>query len=351
MRSDWPSSQSGILRIGLVGKPGAGKSTAARHLQEVYSAVGLCVRIVKLAAPLYDMQNAFYDRLDGRRVQEQDGALLNFFGQHFRNVDPDALINDFAERCTLAYLGNAQVLICDDVRPVDVSKLRDLGFLILGISAPLEMRQARRHSRGDMTLGDENHSTEQGMGDISFDQEIFNDGGLVEFETTISEFAQTMKRQVPRTDLAVSEDLCQYVVPVIQAKLHKYLEPKYREHRHQIASLIIAENGRHYFGLHVEASVGRASSCAENGALSQFCADGHQRAILVASYRLPRPGWTDPPKFVAPCGICRELLTDHTGDPFVIISSGSDINMPRLRSLLPEKYIGTKWAKPVGSDT
>lgn len=355
MLSDWLSARQDMLRIGLIGRPGAGKSSSATILRECYQTLGTAVSKIRLAEPLYDMQEAFYRRLDGRVIEGQDGALLNFFGQHFRLLDPNSLIADFSERCVFAYLGGARVLLCDDVRPVDVPQLRELGFSILGINAPVDLCMMRKQTRGDVILGEGNHQTERGLDAVTLDYEIENTGSLEELRERISRFVESSgacdRFKVPVSPEAAARELCRVVAPVVEAKLHRFLAPRFREHRHQIASLIIAENGRQFFGLHVEATVGRASSCAENGALAQFCADGQKRAILIASYRLPRPGWTDRPRFVAPCGICRELLTDYVGDCDVLISVEGKVRMLKLHTLLPEKYVGTKWAAPATSTT
>ena len=346
MRNGRLADLNGVLKIGLIGKPGAGKSTSADLLLKSYRGLGALPSRVSLGQPLRDMQAAFYERLGSQVVESQDGVLLNFFGGHFRKSDPEFLIRDFEERCIFALLGGSNVLICDDVRPIDVPALKEFGFSIVGIAAPDSLRRSRKRNRADHTVGDEKHITESGLEHIVLDQTVQNAGNLADLQESITKLIDSAGLpdvSQDNVDLR-TQQLCRLVVPIVQTKLHRYLAPRYLEHRHQIASLIVSDSGRQYYGLHVEAMVGRASSCAENSAVSQFCAAGDSRAVLLASFRLPRPGWDDEPRFVPPCGICRELLTDYIDDPFVLLTEGSETQMVPLSSLFPRKYVGTKWS-------
>ncbi len=346
MRRGRLAGLDGVVKIGLIGKPGVGKSTSADLLLNIYRCRGALPLCISLGQPLRDMQAAFYERSGSQAVKAQDGVLLNFFGEHFRRSDPNFLIRDFEERCILALLGGQNVLICDDVRPTDVPALQDFGFSIVGIVAPDTLRRSRKRNRADRMVGDEEHITESGMEHVALDHTVRNAGVLKDLEDALSEVVNTAglpEASQDNADLRMHQ-LCQLVAPIAQTKLHRYLTPRYVEHRHQIASLIVSDSGHQHFGLHIEAMVGRASSCAENSAVSQFCAAGDPRSVLLASLRLPRPGRDEQPRFVPPCGICRELLMDYIGDPFVLLTEGSDTKMTLLSSLFPNKYVGTKWS-------
>ena len=119
----------------------------------------------------------------------------------------------------------------------------------------------------------------------------------------------------------------------------------YTPERHQIAAAIMAKDGTIVRGVHVEAMVGRASTCAEAVALGNAALVGVARSlVLVAAVRNPKPTELDrSPELVWPCGLCREILLDYSPLLHVI---GGRLDAPvvtKLSMLLPNKYIGTKW--------
>jgi hypothetical protein len=152
-----------VQRVALFGLPGAGKSTSAGLLRRTLTEMGRNVEVVKLAAPLYDVQESFYARARTRLAEgQQDGRLLNFLGSHFRRAAPGFLLEDFARRCSAAALAGADVLLCDDARPADLDGLRAQGFTLVRVTAPEELRRDRKAGRGDRTAGRDDHPTELG---------------------------------------------------------------------------------------------------------------------------------------------------------------------------------------------
>ncbi|WNE95501.1 hypothetical protein PS467_09165 [Streptomyces luomodiensis] len=121
----------------------------------------------------------------------------------------------------------------------------------------------------------------------------------------------------------------------------------YRHKRHQIAAGIATASGRKTFGLHIEAMVGRASSCAETAALAQtLILDAEDPVELVVAVRHPAPDEEHMAcRIVPPCGLCRELLSDYAPGALVILPNGADFDLRTLTDLLPAKYVGTKWNK------
>ncbi|MFF4716546.1 hypothetical protein ACFY2V_34900 [Streptomyces eurythermus] len=152
-----------MRKIALHGKPGAGKSTLADMLAQECARAGAPVRKLKLGAPLYDVQALVYT-LAGRPLVDntvQDGPLLNALGSAMRRINPDALIEPFAARVQQAeQLCPQVVLICDDMRAPDAEAVISLGFRLVKVTAPDELRLQRKERRGDLAAGDDEHSTE-----------------------------------------------------------------------------------------------------------------------------------------------------------------------------------------------
>ncbi|MGC4900455.1 hypothetical protein ACLQ2Y_14080 [Micromonospora echinospora] len=173
-------------RVALFGLPGAGKSTTVSLLTPELEAAGLRVSVVKLAQPLYDVQHAFYERLgESLTLGQQDGALLNFLGSHFRRISPDFLVADFARRCESAARSGADVLLCDDARPVDLGPLAASGFRLVKVSAPDALRRSRKAQRGDQSAGRDDHPTELGGESVVPDFELVNEGSLAELSRQV----------------------------------------------------------------------------------------------------------------------------------------------------------------------
>ena len=129
--------QNNIVRVGLYGIPGAGKSTTCSIIEAYCIEKGYKFTRIKLADPLYKAQEAIYT-MAGQKLgdfYEQDGELLNFLGYYFRKINPNSLLDRFAE--TLAekidelVLHNLpiSIIVCDDMRRPDAEFLRRNNFL------------------------------------------------------------------------------------------------------------------------------------------------------------------------------------------------------------------------------
>ncbi|MEV0754969.1 AAA family ATPase [Streptosporangium sp. NPDC050280] len=164
-------------RLALHGLPGAGKSTFARLLTKQLDAAGVTSTIVKVGAPLYELQ-ALIHTVAGRPLLSpavQDGLLLNDLAGHLRRINPTALTDLFAAKVATA--APATVMVCDDMRAPDVDALVALGFLLIEVHAPEDTRRARKQARGDLTTGDEEHPSEAPIGRVPY-YRVANHGGL-----------------------------------------------------------------------------------------------------------------------------------------------------------------------------
>jgi cytidine deaminase len=93
------------------------------------------------------------------------------------------------------------------------------------------------------------------------------------------------------------------------------LDLRARAGRHEVAAALRTRSGAVHRGLHVESSIGRASICAEGGAIAAAAAAGDTEIeTIVAVLRTEDGGW----RVVTPCGLCRELIGDYSPSAEVI---------------------------------
>ena len=147
-------------RLARYGLPGAGKSTFAHHLTKQLEGAGVPSAVVKIGAPLYELQALIYT-VAGRPLLEpaaQDGLLLADLAGHLRGIYPTSLSDLFAAKVAAAPAET--VLVCDDMRVPDVDAVTGLGFLLVEIAAPDPLRRQRKQGRADLSPGDEQRPNE-----------------------------------------------------------------------------------------------------------------------------------------------------------------------------------------------
>jgi cytidine deaminase len=119
------------------------------------------------------------------------------------------------------------------------------------------------------------------------------------------------------------------------------LDERYVQGVHEVAAALRLADGRIVTGLHVEASAGRASVCAESAALSAAILAGSPVVSLVGVLR--RPGGTR--HIIEPCGVCAELLGDHAPDASVWVAASEGFAAVPVAELLP--FRRRRAARPV----
>lgn len=172
------------LRIAVVGLAGAGKSTCATLIEEFARDKGLAYARVKLATPLYDLQEQVYRRAGGSLHEgAQDQVLMEALADAMRRIRPESLADDFAARLAAV---DADLVVNDDLRDphVDALALRGHGFRVLRITCAEELRQERLAGRGDPSRAD--RSTRE-IDLIEPDAVIDNGAGLDTYRSTVHE--------------------------------------------------------------------------------------------------------------------------------------------------------------------
>ena len=117
------------------------------------------------------------------------------------------------------------------------------------------------------------------------------------------------------------------------------LERHYRPFWHTVAAAVCARDGRIWTGIHLGATVGRMSVCAEPIAVGRALLEGDGTIATIVAVRHPKPEETDREMtVVSPCGACRELIVDHCPDASVILREGGALVKVPARLLLPTPY-------------
>ncbi|RIU89390.1 cytidine deaminase [Oceanobacillus picturae] len=119
----------------------------------------------------------------------------------------------------------------------------------------------------------------------------------------------------------------------------KIIEKNYIYGRHHIGSAVRAKSGKVYAAVHLEANVGRIAVCGEAMAMGKSISEGDHEFNTIVAVAHPHPHediekcWV-----VAPCGMCRELISDYGSNTDVIISYNDTLVKCNVMELLPEKY-------------
>jgi cytidine deaminase len=110
--------------------------------------------------------------------------------------------------------------------------------------------------------------------------------------------------------------------------------------KHYVGAALRGPDGSIYTGLNIETNIGRAAVCAEPVAIGSAVSDGVSEFETIVAVRHPAPGEGGEPFVVAPCGVCREMITDFGRDSWVIFPDDHDRpTKARAIDLLPSKYI------------
>ena len=119
----------------------------------------------------------------------------------------------------------------------------------------------------------------------------------------------------------------------------KVIEKNYRYGRHHIGAAVRTTSGNIYAAVHVEANVGRITVCGEAMAIGKSISEGDHEFKAIVAVAHPHPHEDiDNCWVVAPCGMCRELISDYGIQTDVIISYRDVLVKCNVMELLPEKY-------------
>jgi dephospho-CoA kinase len=145
--------------IGVIGKLGSGKTSAANFLIDNYGYTRL-----SLADPIKEIMKEYLDIKDKRDPRYRKTAQM-IGTDWFRSVDPLVWVKYLLKR---AFRAKDRKIICDDVRfENEANSLLNNNWLLLYLDCPLEVRKQRCINRDgvfdDATV---NHPSETGVDDI-----------------------------------------------------------------------------------------------------------------------------------------------------------------------------------------
>jgi cytidine deaminase len=112
---------------------------------------------------------------------------------------------------------------------------------------------------------------------------------------------------------------------------------RFKPNWHVVGAALRTRTGEIVTGIHLEASVGRIAVCAEAIALGRAATELGSTEIdtIVAVYHAVDGAI----RVVAPCGMCRELISDYAPDARVIIPApGDTVCVEQVQKLLPVRY-------------
>ena len=113
----------------------------------------------------------------------------------------------------------------------------------------------------------------------------------------------------------------------------------YKPFWHTVGAALRSRDGRIWTGVHLGATVGRLSICAEAVALGRVIMDGDGTIECAVAVRHPKPDESVRDiAVVSPCGACRENLTDYDPHAMVIVSTPDGLRRVPVRTLLPLPY-------------
>lgn len=112
--------------------------------------------------------------------------------------------------------------------------------------------------------------------------------------------------------------------------------------RHEVATALRTADGQVFTGVHVEGSCRRSSVCAEGVALGTARAgvpSGMPLGVVAVVSVQVKPA--ERFRVIAPCGVCRELISDYSPDARVWVTRPGDdaVVAARALDLLPEKSV------------
>lgn len=100
-----------------------------------------------------------------------------------------------------------------------------------------------------------------------------------------------------------------------------------------VGAALRTRSGCIYDAVHLRAEVGRVGVCAEAVALGKAISEGERNLDAIVAVRFAQDEFT----VISPCGICRELLSDHSEDLTVIVTMDATSAKVAIMDLIPAK--------------
>ncbi len=123
------------------------------------------------------------------------------------------------------------------------------------------------------------------------------------------------------------------------ASAQEIITKRYEWERHHVGAALRTKTGEIFTAVHVEASLGRVTICAEAMVIGKAISEGYKEFDTIVAVRHPDPDNDEREiKVVSPCGMCRELIFDYGKDCKVIVSEAGQLLKVEIAELLPMRY-------------
>lgn len=166
------------MRISFLAPSGYGKTTAINILKKHYELTN-----IRIADPLYELQQNFYKQIQLNIGDKQDGELLQFFGRKVRKESPSYLLEEFRKKVESTDL----IVSNDDCRPFDYEFLKALGFVFIKINS--YTRDREDHTKASLK------SSLEWQEDIPYDYEIDNYKDLISYERVLLNLMEVLENE------------------------------------------------------------------------------------------------------------------------------------------------------------
>jgi hypothetical protein len=170
--------------LAAFGRSGSGKGTFVSFVHAYCAERNLGVARVRLAEPLYQLQQEFRRRAGVSLPPEtQDQVLMEVAATQLRRLNPRALVDRLLSEMDTA---DADIVLNDDLRDpgTDYPAMLARGFRFVRIECAEQLRRQRLLARGDVTRSDASTS---GIDEIRADFVVDNSGGLEAFQRKVDQ--------------------------------------------------------------------------------------------------------------------------------------------------------------------
>jgi len=122
------------------------------------------------------------------------------------------------------------------------------------------------------------------------------------------------------------------------AAAREVIRARYKPDWHTVGCAIRTRSGRIHRGVHLECYVGRVTVCAEAIAIGRAVTEGDGEEIeTIVAVRQSSSNDAEP-CVVAPCGMCREMISDYAPRARVIMPVPEGMSAKSVSELLPDRY-------------